>query len=184
VLEQPRGREWSGVSRGDAEMDRRQLPFWACSRDCRIPLIRRAGSRFEGGRSGRTLVRFNAFERLVPLDDGNLLRHLALSGLNITFGKELLLPILGPETFAAWSQWAKYAHNYLSFPFTLGVVLILLMWIAWNSRPVSTSSGLRPAAASWDTSTQPARRFNAGQKMIYWIRSCSAAGAVAATAIS
>ena len=25
--------------------------------------------------------------------------------------------------------WAKYAHNYLSFPFTLGVVLMFLMWI-------------------------------------------------------
>ena len=45
---------------------------------------------------------------------------LALSGLNITFGKQLLLPLIGPEAFTAWSQWAKYAHNYLSFPFTLG----------------------------------------------------------------
>ena len=55
-----------------------------------------------------------------------------ISGLNITFGKPLLLPLIGPEAFATWSQWAKYAHNYLSFPFTLGVVLIFLMWIAWN----------------------------------------------------
>jgi len=32
----------------------------------------------------------------------------------------LLLPLIGPEAFTEWSQWAKYAHNYLSFPFTLG----------------------------------------------------------------
>ena len=32
----------------------------------------------------------------------------------------------------AWSQWAKYGHNYLSFPFTIGVVLIFLMWLGGN----------------------------------------------------
>src|SRR5262249_42066162 len=25
----------------------------------------------------------------------------------------LLLPLLGPEAFSTWSEWAKYAHNYL-----------------------------------------------------------------------
>jgi len=35
--------------------------------------------------------------------------------------------LVGPESFTLWSQWAKYAHNYLSFPFALGVVLIFLM---------------------------------------------------------
>ena len=88
--------------------------------------------RLESGRSGRVLVRFTAFERLVHWMTATCFIILAISGLNITFGKPLLLPLMGPETFTTWSQWAKYAHNYLSFPFTLGVVLIFLMWIAWN----------------------------------------------------
>jgi len=88
--------------------------------------------RLEAGRSGRTLVRFSAFERFVHWMTATCFILLALSGLNITFGKELLLPWLGADAFAAWSQWAKYAHNYLSFPFTIGVVLIFLIWIAWN----------------------------------------------------
>ena len=88
--------------------------------------------RIEAGRSGRTLVRFNAFERFVHWMTAVCFIVLALSGLNITFGKDLLLPLIGPEAFTGWSQWAKYAHNYLSFPFTLGVVLIFLMWIACN----------------------------------------------------
>src|SRR5215471_17030407 len=88
--------------------------------------------RLESGRSWRTLVRFNVFERFVHWMTATCFVALALSGLNITFGKELLMPLIGDETFAAWSQWAKYAHNYLSFPFALGVIVILLMWIAWN----------------------------------------------------
>src|SRR6185369_7364322 len=88
--------------------------------------------KIKNGRSGRTVTRFSAFERGVHWMTSSCFLILALSGLNITFGRQLLLPLLGPDSFAAWSQWAKYGHNYLSFPFTLGVVLIMLMWIAWN----------------------------------------------------
>ena len=80
--------------------------------------------RIEAGRSGRKIVRFNAFERFVHWMTATCFVILAISGLNITFGKALLLPLMGPGAFITWSQWAKYAHNYLSFPFTLGVVLI------------------------------------------------------------
>ena len=48
--------------------------------------------RIESGRSGRTVVRFNSFERLVHWMTATCFIILALSGLNITFGKQLLLP--------------------------------------------------------------------------------------------
>ena len=50
----------------------------------------------EPGRSGRTIVRFNAFERFVHWMTATCFIMLALSGLNITFGKTLLLPLIGP----------------------------------------------------------------------------------------
>ena len=88
--------------------------------------------RLESGRSGRTIVRFTAFERFVHWMTATCFIILAISGLNITFGRPLLLPLIGFDAFSEWSQWAKYAHNYLSFPFTIGVVLIFLMWIGGN----------------------------------------------------
>ena len=72
--------------------------------------------RIESGRSGRTLVRFNAFERFVHWMTAVCFITLGLTGLNITFGKEFLLPYIGPQAFTEWSEWAKYAHNYASFP--------------------------------------------------------------------
>ena len=125
--------------------------------------------RMEAGRSGRTLVRFNAFERLVHWTTATCFVALALSGLNITFGKRLLLPLIGPEAFAAWSQWAKLAHNYLSFPFTLGVIVILLMWVAWNIPDKTDIEWLKAGGGIVGHKHPPAGRFNAGQKMIYWI---------------
>jgi formate dehydrogenase subunit gamma len=125
--------------------------------------------RLESGRSWRTIVRFNMFERLVHWMTATCFVALALSGLNISFGKDLLMPLVGEETFATWSQWAKYAHDYLSFPFTLGVVVILLMWVAWNIPTRLDVEWLKQGGGLFGVKHPPAPRFNAGQKMIYWI---------------
>jgi formate dehydrogenase subunit gamma len=125
--------------------------------------------RIEAGRSGRTLVRFSSFERMVHWMTATCFIILAISGLNITFGKQLLLPLIGPEAFTAWSQWGKYAHNYLSFPFTLGVVLIFLIWLAWNFPTRIDVRWLREGGGLVGDKHPPADRFNAGQKLIYWI---------------
>jgi formate dehydrogenase subunit gamma len=125
--------------------------------------------RLEAGRSGRVLVRFSAFERLVHWMTATCFIILAITGLNITFGKPLLLPLIGPEAFTTWSQWAKYAHNYLSFAFTLGVFMIFLMWIAWNIPSRVDVEWLKEGGGMVGHKHPPADRFNAGQKMIYWI---------------
>src|SRR5688572_5614560 len=67
--------------------------------------------KIESVRSGSIVVRFIYFERFVHWMTASCFIILALSGLNTTFGKPLLLPLIGPEPFTAWSQLAKYAHN-------------------------------------------------------------------------
>jgi formate dehydrogenase subunit gamma len=125
--------------------------------------------RIESGRSGRTIVRFSAFERFIHWMTATCFVVLALTGLNVTFGKELVLPHVAPETFTAISQWAKYVHDYVSFPFTLGVVTIFLMWIAWNLPSSKDIAWLKAGGGIVGKSHPPAGRFNAGQKGIYWI---------------
>src|SRR5262249_61009453 len=90
----------------------------------------RGSVKLESGFSGRKIVRFNWFERAVHWMTAVCFIILGITGLNITFGRPLLLPWICAEQFTAWSEWAKYAHNYLSFPFTISVVLIALIWIA------------------------------------------------------
>jgi formate dehydrogenase subunit gamma len=125
--------------------------------------------RIESGRLGRTIVRFNVFERFVHWMTATCFIILAISGLNITFGRPLLLPLMSPEAFTAWSEWAKYAHNYLSFPFTLGVILIFFMWIAGNIPNRVDVAWFRRGGGIVGHDHPPAYRFNGGQKMIYWI---------------
>jgi formate dehydrogenase subunit gamma len=124
--------------------------------------------KLESGFSGRRVVRFNAFERFVHWLTATCFIVLALSGLNITFGKVLLLPLIGESAFAAWSQWAKYAHNYLSFPFTIGVLVIFLMWIGGNIPNKVDVEWIKRGGGIVGHDHPPAYRFNAGQKGIYW----------------
>ena len=124
--------------------------------------------KLESGFSGRRIVRFNGFERFVHWMTATCFIILAISGLNITFGKPLLLPLIGESAFASWSQWAKYAHNYLSFPFTIGVVTIFLMWIAGNIPNRVDVEWLKRGGGIIGHDHPPAYRFNAGQKGIYW----------------
>jgi formate dehydrogenase subunit gamma len=126
--------------------------------------------RLESGRSGRTIVRFNAVERFVHWLTAACFVVLAITGLNITFGKLLLLPLMSPQAFTDWSEWAKYAHNYLSFPFTLGVVLIFFMWIAGNIPNRVDWEWIRRGGGMVGHDHPPAYKFNAGQKAIYWLQ--------------
>lgn len=168
VLEQPAGRDW----RQFQQVTLRWIGALAILGMLAVLVVFyliRGMVKIEAGRSGRTLVRFNAFERFVHWLTAGCFIVLALSGLNITFGKELLIPLLGPEAFASWSQWAKYGHSYLSFPFTLGVVLMFLMWLAWNFPSSVDVTWIREGGGIVGDSHPPARRFNAGQKAIYWV---------------
>lgn len=125
--------------------------------------------KIQNGRSGRTITRFNGFERFVHWMTASCFIVLAVSGLNITFGRALLLPLMGPDAFTGWSQWGKYAHNYLSFPFTIGVILIFLMWIGGNLPSSRDGEWIRRGGGIFGDDHPPAGRFNLGQKMIYWI---------------
>jgi formate dehydrogenase subunit gamma len=168
VLEQPAGRDWRAFHQGTLRWIG-AIAILGMLALLIIFYLTRGMVRIEAGRSGRTLVRFNAFERFVHWMTAACFIVLAISGLNITFGYQLLTPVIGPEAFAGWAQWAKYAHAYLSFPFTLGVVLTFLMWIAWNLPTATDVRWLKEGGGIVGNNHPPARRFNAGQKMIYWI---------------
>ena len=125
--------------------------------------------RLASGFSGQTILRFNAFERFMHWMTAVSFIVLGLSGLNLTFGKSLLLPYISPEAFTALSQWGKYAHNYLSFPFALGVIFMFLIWIKDNFPTGTDVQWLKQGGGLVGQAHPPARRFNAGQKIIFWI---------------
>jgi formate dehydrogenase subunit gamma len=136
--------------------------------------------RISAGRSGRKVLRFKAFERFGHWLTAVSFVVLGISGLNITFGKHLLLPLIGNDAFSAFSQAAKYAHNFTSFPFVLGLVLIVVMFIKDNIPEKSDIEWFKQGGGFIKSKHAPARRFNAGEKLVFW----GALGAGVAVSVS
>lgn len=124
----------------------------------------------ESGRSRETVLRFNAFERATHWLTSTSFVLLALSGLVVTLGRWLILPLAGQPAFTALSQASKLAHNFLAVPFVLGVLAMAALWIRDNIPEKADLEWLRQGGGMLKAGgVQPAAgRFNAGQKGIFW----------------
>jgi formate dehydrogenase subunit gamma len=121
------------------------------------------------GRSGLKILRFKAFERLSHWLTAVSFVLLGLTGLNITFGKILLLPVVGPDTFSDISEAAKYVHNFVSFSFIVGLVLITVIFFRDNLPERVDIEWLREGGGFIKNKHAPAGRFNLGEKLVYWL---------------
>ena len=117
--------------------------------------------------SGVKIKRFNWFERWNHWMTATTFLVLSVTGLNYFLGKRLILPIIGNDAFTVWSQWAKYAHNFLTLPFALGILAMFLLWVRDNIPNRLDWLWIRKLGGA--RGHVDAERFNAGQKAIFWI---------------
>ena len=168
-LIQPAGRDWR-------DFQRSKLPiiggvaiigmFAALT----IFLMVRGRIRIQHGFAGTKILRFASFERFTHWLTASCFIVLALSGLNISFGRILILPLFGPQAFSTLSAYAKFSHNYLAFPFMLGLVIMFLIWIKDNIPGKLDLEWFKQGGGIlFKGQHPPAKRFNAGQKGIFWI---------------
>jgi formate dehydrogenase subunit gamma len=125
--------------------------------------------RISGGLSGTRILRFTSFERFAHWLNATSFVILALTGLNITFGKLVLLPMIGPDNFTAVSQVAKYIHNFISVAFLIGMLLITVLWIKDNIPRRVDFRWLAEGGGFIKSRHPPAGRFNAGEKLVFWL---------------
>ena len=125
--------------------------------------------RITAGRSGQKIVRFRAFERFSHWLTAVSFVILGLTGLNITFGKLLLLPLVGPDAFSDISALAKYTHNFFSFAFMAGLVLIIAIFFRDNLPAKVDLDWVRQGGGFIKGKHAPAGKFNLGEKLVYWL---------------
>ncbi len=118
----------------------------------------------------REVVRFNGLERFTHWMTATSFIVLAVTGLNILYGRYVFIPIVGKETFAAVTEAGKILHNFLAFPFMLGVLMMFVLWVRHNLPSRTDFAWLRVAGGLFSDRHHPAaEKFNAGQKAIFWI---------------
>ena len=125
--------------------------------------------RVDSGLSGQKIERFTGFERFVHWLTATSFIVLGLTGLNIRFGRGVLMPLIGEEAFASVSAFGKLLHNFTSFAFILGIVLMLLIWIGHNLPAKGDGAWIKAGGGILKKGVHPpAGKFNPGQKLIFW----------------
>ena len=125
--------------------------------------------RIDAGPSGKTIERFNGIERFAHWLTAVCFIILALTGLNMLYGRHALLPALGPDLFATITQLGKYAHNYLAFGFMAGIALMFVLWVRHNLPDRYDIEWLaQGGGVLFKGAHPPSKKFNAGQKIIFW----------------
>ena len=124
--------------------------------------------RIEGGRAGRTVTRFQWFERMSHWVLAGSFVALGLTGLASLFGRVALVPLFGKEANASILIASKWVHNNVAWPFMIALVAVFVLWV-WHNIPNRTDlAWIRQAGGLIGSKHPPARKFNFGQKMIFW----------------
>ncbi len=123
------------------------------------------------GASDEKILRFTSIERLGHWLLASSFIILAISGLNILYGRYIFPDILmSKEAFASMSVFLKFAHNYVAFAFMLGLAMVFVMWVMHNFPSWRDIPWLLQGGGLFSDKVHPhSKKFNAGQKLIFWL---------------
>ncbi|MHB2169329.1 formate dehydrogenase subunit gamma [Alsobacter sp. R-9] len=168
VLVQPEGRTWRDFRVGPSRWTHAILFGLAILAVLALALLVGA-QRYTPDPEGRRVRRFTACDRFMHWMTAVSFVVLALTGLNVVFGRLILQPWMGDRAFAAWSGWALVAHNFTGYAFLLGILLMAGVWMRHNLFHRVDWQWLRRGGGIVSHEHPPAEKFNAGQKLIYWV---------------
>ncbi|MES0881104.1 formate dehydrogenase subunit gamma [Roseibium sp. SCP14] len=125
--------------------------------------------RIDGQKTGQTITRFKAVERLSHWLLAGSFILLAITGLLTLFGRFAIIPLIGKDAFAPVALASKWIHNNVAWAFILGLIMVFVMWVSHN---IPNKTDLKWIAVGGGLLKKgvhpPARKFNFGQKLIFW----------------
>ena len=124
--------------------------------------------KIDGEKNGNKITRFKAIERFGHWLLAGSCILLGLTGIISLFGRKVLIPAFGHETFAFLAIGSKWIHNNVSWAFMLGLAMIFVMWVIHNLPDRTDINWLLKGGGIFTKGHPPAKKFNAGQKMIFW----------------
>ena len=124
--------------------------------------------RIEGEKTGRTITRFSAVERFGHWLLASSFLILGVTGLISLFGRKVLIPTFGHEAFSTVAIGTKWVHNNISWAFIVALVIIFVFWVLHNLPDRTDLVWLAKGGGIFGKSHPAAKKFNAGQKMIFW----------------
>ena len=118
--------------------------------------------------TGRTVTRFQFIERFAHWVLAGSFILLGLTGLASLFGRMVIAPYLGKDINAGLLIWRKWVHNNVSWAFMLALIMVFVMWVAHNIPNRTDLVWIRQMGGIVGKAHPPAKKFNFGQKLIFW----------------
>lgn len=125
--------------------------------------------RLDHGKAGVTIVRFSDLERIGHWLLAVSFIILALTGLNILYGRYVLIPVVGKEAFAALASTGKWLHDYVAFAFMAGLVMTFVTWVLYNIPHPRDLIWFLKGGGLFGGGHPAAKKFNGGQKILFWL---------------
>ena len=126
--------------------------------------------KLHGKPTGRRIARFGGFERFAHWSTAISFCALGLSGLAMLFGKHVLLPVFGYGAFGWLAAVSKALHNFIAPLFIVSVLAMIVLFIRDN---VFRRYDLKWLGRAWAVMARgehvPTGRFNAGEKVWFWL---------------
>ncbi|MGO1117909.1 formate dehydrogenase subunit gamma [Rhodovibrionaceae bacterium A322] len=135
-----------------------------------IFFLLRGRIKIEAGPSEKTVERFSDIDRFAHWTMAVCFIILTVTGMNLLWGRYIIVPVFGKEVFGTLAMLGKYAHNYVAFPFMFAVLLMFIKWLRHNIPNKDDLVWVSQAGGLFTEGVHPpARKFNAGQKVVFWL---------------
>ncbi|MEJ6024228.1 formate dehydrogenase subunit gamma [Ramlibacter sp. PS4R-6] len=123
------------------------------------------------GGGGQLIERFTPFERAAHWTNAIAFCVLGISGIVMAFGKFFLLPVMGRQLFGPLTYLLKTLHNFFGPLFAVSLVIVIITFIKDEFPRRGDLNWLLKLGGIFSKSGDepPTHRFNAGEKVVFWI---------------
>jgi len=125
--------------------------------------------RLHGAETGRQIERFTPFERSAHWANAIAFVVLAISGIFMAFGKYFILPVVGSTIFGFITYVLKNAHNFAGPLFAVSLPIVFFTFVKDNLPSREDWAWLVRFGGMLGGQEVPSHRFNAGEKVLFWL---------------
>lgn len=118
--------------------------------------------------TGRRIRRFTAWQMTIHWTTASAFVALAISGLIMTFGKNIVLPLIGYTLFSWLTVFAKTLHNFIGPLFLICVLLLFFTFVRDNVWRRYDWTWMGRFGGLVSRHEVPSGKFNAGEKVWFW----------------
>jgi formate dehydrogenase subunit gamma len=121
-----------------------------------------------GAPTGRLIERFTVVQRVVHWTVAIAFTLLCVTGLIITFGKSVLLPLIGYTLFSWLAILAKNLHNFVGPVLVVTLPVLIALFMGSNTFNKRDWVWVKKGGGMLTGEHVPADKANAGQKFLFW----------------